>query len=313
MSFLDRYFFNPNLWQKILIFTLLPFSYIYSFIASKNFKSTKKNDFKIPIISVGNISVGGNGKTPFCKALSDMLYPIYKDDIFIILRGYKRKSKGLLVVKLRNQILSDYLNAGDEALEHALFTKANVIVSEDRIKGIQKAISLGAKCIILDDAFSKTNIKKFDILLNSNIKYKYNFTLPSGAYRLPKSYEKFADFNAYQDLHFKRTSFIKDIKQDMILISAIAKPFRLLQYKDLVKAYYFYNDHSSFNKEELINLMQKHNAKYILLTKKDYVKIKDFNLETILIDEELIIFNELKTAIFNYLKEFNASYKDNQQ
>lgn len=311
MSFLDRYFFKPSIWQKLIIFLLLPFSSLYALISIISFKKQKKYNFNIPIISIGNISVGGNGKTPFCKALNDILYPKYQDNIFIILRGYKRKSKGLVLVKFRNQILCDLASSGDEAMEHAIFTKANVIVSEDRVKGIQKALELGAKCVILDDAFSKQNINKFDILLNSKIKYKYNFCLPSGAYRLPKSYEKLANFNAYEDIHFARKSYIKEIKEDMILISAIAKPFRLLVYKDLVKAHYFYNDHAEFNKDEIVNLLKKHNAKHILLSKKDYVKMKDFGLSLVIIDEELIIYDELKNAINDYLKEFDVFNKDN--
>lgn len=313
MNFLDRYFFNPSWWQKIIIFTLLPFSFLYSLIASINTFKLKKYTFKIPIISVGNISVGGNGKTPFCKALSDYLYPIYKDDIFIILRGYKRKSKGLIVVKHQNKILCKESISGDEAMEHALFSQANVIVSEDRIKGIKKAISLGAKCIILDDGFNKFNIKKYDILLNSKIPYKYNFCLPSGAFRLPTCFSKKANLNLFEGKDYFRKSFVKDIKDEMILISGIAKPFRLLEFSNLVKAYYFYNDHADFCKNSIQELLNKHQAKYILTTKKDYVKLKEYDFNLVLIEEVLSLSESVKTAINDYLKEFDVSNNDNQQ
>lgn len=306
MSFLDRYFFNPTIWQKLIIFCLLPFSFLYMLIAVLNTFKFKKYRFNIPIISVGNISVGGNGKTPFCNALSNFLYDKFHDDIFIILRGYKRKSSGLVVVKYQNKILCDVLESGDEAMEHALFSKANVIVSENRINGIKKAIELGAKCVILDDGFNKFNIEKFDILLNFKIPYKYKFCLPSGAYRLPLNFIKRANLNLFEGKDYFRKSYVTNIKDDMILISAIAKPFRLLEFKKIVKECYFYNDHADFNESKIQKLLEKHNAKYILTTKKDYVKLNKYNFNLILIEEELLLNDEIKNNIYGYIKEFDV-------
>ncbi|MBZ7986733.1 tetraacyldisaccharide 4'-kinase [Campylobacter canadensis] len=305
MSFLDRYFFKPSFFQKILIFMLLPFSFLYMILSILNSSLKKRISFDIAIISVGNLSVGGSGKTPFTKALSDFLYPIYKDDIFIILRGYKRKSKGVLLVKYKKEILASYLQSSDEALEHAYFTKANVIVANKREDAIKKAISLGAKCVILDDAFSKFHIKKFDILLNAKERAKYNFTLPSGQYRLPLYFQKRANLNLYENKDYFRTSFVKeDDFSDYVFISAIAKPFRLEKYAKKAKAYYYFSDHYYFSKSKLEDLLAKHKAKGFVLCKKDYVKIKEFNFNTILIDEKLELSLNVKKEILKYIKSF---------
>ncbi len=246
MTWIDKYFYKPKFYQKLLAILLLPFSFLYAFIAILNTKIKKEIHFNIPIISVGNLTIGGNGKTPVCKAIATEF-----EKSFIILRGYKRKSKGLVVVKHNHKILCDIDKSGDEAMEYALNHKCyGVIVSEDRIAGIKKAIELGAKLIILDDAFSKFYIKKFDILLQSKDKPFFNFTLPSGAYRLPKFYEKQADYIAYEGKDFKRYSYVKE-NQKAILITSIAKPFRLYEHFIKARACYFFADHYAFKKQEL--------------------------------------------------------------
>ncbi|EAK5593533.1 tetraacyldisaccharide 4'-kinase, partial [Campylobacter jejuni] len=252
---LDNYFFKPNFWQKCLAFILLPLSVLYAFFAILNTFFRKKIVFKKPVISVGNLSFGGNGKTPLCKAIAREF-----DGVFIVLRGYKRKSKGLFVVKNQNEILCTLAQSGDEAMEYAFEENIKgVIVSEDRVKGIEKAFELGAKIVVLDDAFSKFHIKKFDILLESKIKPYFNFTLPSGAYRLPKFYEKRADFIALEGRDFVRYSFVKE-NLKAVLVTAIAKPFRLYEHFIKARACYFFKDHYEFKKEELENLLKKHNC-----------------------------------------------------
>ncbi|TEY16620.1 tetraacyldisaccharide 4'-kinase, partial [Campylobacter sp. CH185] len=108
---------------------LLPLSVFYAFFAILNTFFRKKIVFKKPVISVGNLSFGGNGKTPLCKAIAREF-----DGVFIVLRGYKRKSKGLFVVKNQNEILCTLTQSGDEAMEYAFEENIKgVIVSEDRV------------------------------------------------------------------------------------------------------------------------------------------------------------------------------------
>jgi len=305
MTWLDSYFFKPSFLQKILAFLLLPLSGIYFCVAFLNTKFKKKIDFKTPIISVGNLSFSGNGKTPFCKALA-RFFNKQEYKIFIILRGYKRKSKGLVVVKNNNEILCDVNCSGDEAMEYAYEQDIfGVIVAEDRVEGIKKALELGANLILLDDAFSKFHIKKFDILLESALKPYFNFVLPSGAYRLPPVFAKKADLTAIEGRDFVRYSFVKE-NPKAVLITSIAKPFRLYEHFIKARACYFFADHYTFKKAELKALLKKHNCDTLMLTFKDYVKVKDFGFKCQIIQLDIELKEKLKEKLKAYIRSFDV-------
>jgi len=306
-TWLDSYFFSPSLMQKALAILLLPLSLIYLFFAFLNTKLHFKFIPQIPSISVGNLSFGGNFKTPTTKAIARFLKEHFKDKkIFVILRGYKRKSKGLKLVKLNQKVLLNAYESGDEAQEYAYenFIDA-VIVSSDRKKAILKAQNLGADLILLDDAFSKFYIKKFDLLLESAQKPFFDFVLPSGAYRLPKSFEKRADYVALEGRDFFKYSYTKE-NQKALLITAIAKPFRLFEHFIKARACHFFKDHYFFKKEELENLLKKHNFDTLMLTFKDYVKIKDMGFKTQLISLEIELCEALKEKILNFVKTYKG-------
>lgn len=253
---------------------LLPISFIYYIGVFLKFKLSKPIDFNIPIISIGNLTLGGSGKTPLCIAIANEF-----QGGFIILRGYKRASKGLVKVCLNGEILTDVKTSGDEAMEYAKCVKnANVIVSENRDKAINLAKNLGAKFILLDDGFSKFHIKKFSILIKPQNEPHFDFVIPSGGYRYPKKFYKFCDFIAEQGVDFIRHSEILNPTQRMVLVTAIADPSRLCEHFDRCVAREFFEDHHSFSKSELLDIIKKHNATSILVTNKDFVKIENFNL-----------------------------------
>ncbi|GKH60428.1 tetraacyldisaccharide 4'-kinase [Campylobacter ureolyticus] len=297
-NWVNKYFYSPNFWQKFVSKLLLPLSYIYAFIVIIKKILSKEKDFDVKIISVGNLIVGGSGKTPLTLALYKHFSKKYKT--FIILRGYKRSSKGLVEVCIDNKILVDVKQSGDEAMEYAL-NNANVIVSENRINAIQKAKSLGANLIILDDGFSKFNIKKFNILLKPPIRPYFNFTLPSGAYRYPLFFYKFGDF-IVENSENKKHSFIENETKNMVLVTAIANPKRLKEHFNKCVGKEFFPDHHAFNKFELEEIIKKYNATSLLVTMKDYVKIKDFGLPTSIIKLEISLSQTLIKAISNYIK-----------
>lgn len=299
MTWLDSYFYQPSLVQKILAFLLLPLSFLYATVAIFNSLFKKKVDFKKPVISVGNLSVGGNGKTPFCKAVAREF-----EGVFIVLRGYKRKSKGLLLVKCDGQILCDFWQVGDEAMEYAYDEDiAGVVVSEDRVLGIEKAFEMGAKMVLLDDAFSKFHIEKLDLLLEGKPRPYFNFTLPSGAYRLPQFFMKRADFVAREGEDFYRYSDTKE-NPKAVLVSAIAKPFRLHEHFIKARACYFFKDHYAFKKEELKALLEKHHCDTLMLTFKDYVRVKDFGFKCQIIKLHIELSKNLKLFLKNYVRSF---------
>ncbi|MCZ6105995.1 tetraacyldisaccharide 4'-kinase [Campylobacter ureolyticus] len=297
-NWVNKYFYSPNFWQKFVSKLLLPLSYIYAFIVIIKKILSKEKDFDVKIISVGNLIVGGSGKTPLTLALYKHFSKNYKT--FIILRGYKRSSKGLVEVCIDNKILVDVKQSGDEAMEYAL-NNANVIVSENRINAIQKAKDLGANLIILDDGFSKFNIKKFNILLKPPIRPYFNFALPSGAYRYPLFFYKFGDF-IVENSENKKCSLIENETKNMVLVTAIANPNRLEEHFNKCVGKEFFPDHHAFTKDELSQIIEKYNATSLLITMKDYVKIKDFGLPISIIKLEISLSQTLIKAISNYIK-----------
>ena len=141
------------------------------------FKSKSAENFGIKIISVGNLSVGGSGKTTLVTAVA-----LKYENVAIVLRGYGRDSQGLHVVKDKQNILCDVNISGDEAMIYARkLPHAIVIVSEDRKKGILKAKEMGVEIVFLDDAYSKHDIEKLDLLIE--VKSQNSSCLPAGPFR----------------------------------------------------------------------------------------------------------------------------------
>lgn len=281
----EEYLYSPNIFQKFLSFILYPLSLLYCFIMWSRFKRAKPEDFDIEIISVGNLVVGGSGKTPFVTALAQN-----QKNIAVILRGYGRKSSGMVIVKDKENILVDVEKSGDEAMIYAKkLPNAVVIVSEDRKVAIKQAKEMGVEKIFLDDAYSKHDIKKIDILLD--VPTQNNFCLPSGPYRERLWKGKFA-MVLQEDKDFKRITTLKNPTSKMSLVTAIARPQRLEPYLPEVVSKHYFEDHHNFTKEELEAILQEDNSESLLVTFKDFVKIEKFGLPLSLLDLEL----DLKSA-----------------
>ena len=292
-SWANDYFFRPNFFQILLAFLLLPLSFIYFLIVVLKKFTARKIDFGIKIISVGNLTLGGSGKTPLCVAIAKNY-----EGAFIILRGYKRKSKGMQVVARDGKILLDVAASGDEAMIYATSLKnANVIVSEDRKIAIKYAKEQGAKYILLDDGFSKFDIAKFDILVRPNPEPRLKFCLPSGAYRYPFNFYKFADFVAIEGQTHFRKSEILNKSEKMVLVTAIANPARLEAFFSECVGQVFFPDHYDFSKDELEEILKRYDAVSLLMTQKDYVKVKDFGLRVSLITLEVTLSEEFKELL----------------
>jgi len=296
----ERYLFSPTLFQRLLSFLLLPVTAFYCFLTLlKKLFSTPK-DFDIPIVSVGNLIVGGSGKTPVTIELAKRY-----DDVCIVLRGYKRQSKGLILISLKGDIKCDIKTSGDEAMLLAeSLPSATVLVSEDRKKAIKKAKELGCRVVFLDDGFSKFDIKKFNLLIKPDIKL-LPFCLPSGAYRFaPTNYKK-ADLVLKENEDFKRVVKIKNKTDNMILLTAISKPKRLLKYLPYDMPTVFLPDHSDFSKEFIEDLLKKYNPSSILTTSKDAVKLKSYNLKLSILKLDIDIDDNKIKMIDKYIRNFH--------
>jgi len=297
----EEYLFYPkSFFQRILSFLLLPLTAIYcSIVLFKRFQG-EKNKFvsSIPIISIGNLTVGGNGKTPFCIALATKF-----KDVAIILRGYGRKSHGLILVSDQGQIMCDAMASGDEAMLYAKsLPQATVIVSEDRIEAIRFAKKRGVKIIFLDDGFSKSNIAKIDILMKPNPEPKNSFCLPSGPYREPRFLYKKADLVITEGDDFKRHVNVSAPTPKMLLVTAISKPSRLDAYlPENVIAKVSFPDHYMYNEKELETLLHTHQATSILTTQKDAVKMATFDIPLSILKLDIEIFPETFAKINAFL------------
>ncbi len=275
-------------------------------IAFKRAKSTPI-DFKIPIISIGNIIVGGSGKTPLTIKLAKNY-----EDVAVILRGYGRKSRGLFVVSKNGKILTDINTSGDEAMLLAKsLPKATIIVSEDRKKAILKAKELNSKLIFLDDGFSKYDIKKFDILIRPNIEPTNLLCLPSGGYREPKMAYSFANLELQEDVDFKRiVTIYKDetkvdiLPQKLILLTAISKPKRVLEFLPKNTKMVAFEDHHNFTENEINDIKLKYKDYSFITTEKDYVKLQNFVFDNIYLAKlDLEIISKDKLSLINkYIK-----------
>jgi tetraacyldisaccharide 4'-kinase len=174
--------------QRTLLFILLgPFSLLYGLgVSVRNFfyraGILKEVSFDMPVISVGNLSVGGAGKSPHIEYLIRLL----KDYIYVatLSRGYKRKTKGYREVQVRDSAEL----VGDEPLQFKRkFRDIAVAVSESRTFGIVELMKQypQLQAILLDDAFQHLAVKPgLNILLTEYDRpYSRDWLLPSGRLR----------------------------------------------------------------------------------------------------------------------------------
>ena len=292
-AFAQDYFYSPNLRQKCLAIALLPLSWIYCVGVILKSKFSKTLDFGIPIISIGNLTLGGSGKTPLGI---DILNEF--DGGCVVLRGYGRASKGLIKVAVSGEILVGVTVSGDEAMEYAKSVKnANVIVSENRDIAINEAKKMGAKYVLLDDGFGKFHIKKFNVLIRPSAKPYFDFVLPSGAYRYPSKFYAKADYVVKEGEDFTRASEIINQTKKMVLVTAIANPQRLEPYFRLCVGHEIYPDHYAFSRDELASILERYGATSLLVTQKDAVKVEEFGLPLSVIALKTTLADKFKRII----------------
>lgn len=332
----------------ILRYLLFPFAILYGWITSiRNFLYDKgilkSYSFDIPIIAVGNLSVGGTGKTPQIEYLIRLLLPNYK--IATLSRGYKRKSKGYVLADIN----STAENLGDEPFQmHQKFPSIKVAVDADRKNGIENLIKLDDKpdVILLDDAFQHRKVKAgLYIMLSAYDDIFYDdFMLPTGNLRESRSGAKRADiivitkcpkelsiseqerikakikfevpiffsFVDYDDNVYgkKETIRISEIiDKDKLIIAGIAKPEPFFNFiKRENDSIMIFSDHHNFSENDINTIREKSNGKIIITTEKDYVRLKTQNLNNLyyLPIKSSILINEqtFNSLVTEYLIRF---------
>ena len=173
---------TPKFWNKensLMSKLLKPASLVYSFVTHRR---VKKKGYKssVPVICVGNIFVGGVGKTPVCLALGKLLHEKGKS-FYYLNHGYKADKQNVLVDNRTHTAL----DVGDEAL--LLNEEAPTIVSSNRAKGAKLAEKWGAKALIMDDGFQNPKLKKdFSFVVVDGKKgFGNECVLPAGPLREP--------------------------------------------------------------------------------------------------------------------------------
>ena len=184
--------------HRLSIF-LLPLSCLYGIgvrIRNRLFDAgmLKEKSFDMPIICVGNLAVGGTGKTPHIEYLVRLLKDKYR--VAVVSRGYKRLSTGFVLAEMNHS----YADIGDEPfqIKHK-YPEIIVAVDANRREAIYKLMNLSSEkrpeVILLDDAFQHRYVKpSYSILLTDyNRLYSKDCLLPAGRLREPRSGARRAD------------------------------------------------------------------------------------------------------------------------
>ncbi len=295
-------------WWHILLY---PLGWLYAtIIYIRNMlydaKILTSQTVDIPTICIGNVAVGGTGKTPQTEDILRMLQGRYKTAV--LSRGYKRKSEGF---QLADENATVY-TIGDEMMQvHSKFAEVPVAVCKDRIEGIKllREAYPDLQCVILDDAFQHRQLTcGFNIVLTTydNL-FPDDKMLPYGTLRDSRNQVHRADviivtkcpqnltsierrmiqnkleIYPYQHIFF---SYIDNQELDLsgtpLVVTGIAQPHYLLQ--QVQKKYpqaelLAFADHHFFDEKD-IDLIAKNSEKFacIVTTEKDYVRLKATNI-----------------------------------
>ena len=173
----------PKFWDKKesrLGKFLSPLGTVYAWTVAHRLSHHKPYQAKMPIICVGNISVGGTGKTPVCLALAELLRQ-HDQQPWFLNHGYHAAEQSVLVDTKSHSAL----DVGDEAL--LLAQQAPTIVDSARARGAQLAEKLGAPLLIMDDGFQNPSlVKTFSFIVIDGTKgFGNERVLPAGPLREP--------------------------------------------------------------------------------------------------------------------------------
>ena len=283
-------FNKPKFWRSINIFSiiLLPFSFLYFLLFSLKKNFANKQEFNIPIICVGNIFVGGTGKTP----------------LSIYIHNFLKKKK------FKPAIARKYYKSHFDEIKLTETKVSHFFSHKNRVSAITEAAKKGNNIVILDDGFQDFSIKKdLNIICFNTTDFIGNgFILPAGPLREPLqnlSKAQIVIINGKKNKDFenkikglsnsievfysqyvikKKTNLIN---KKILAFAGIGNPksfFNLLKENKLkVKREISFPDHYSYTKNDIKNMIQKAKKENLKLvtTEKDYHRIKSLGLKKI--------------------------------
>lgn len=333
--------------MQIIRFLLFPFAAIYwcvTIVRNKCFDSGifKSNFIQSKSITIGNLSLGGTGKSPHLNYIIDHLLTIDKN-VSTLSRGYGRKTKGLI----EGTANSSSEEIGDEPAMYLSKHRASIhtIVSEDRWKGVQYIENKYPQndVILLDDAYQHRKVKSGLTILVTEYDRPYDkdWIFPVGRLRESKSGAKRADiiiiskcpeslsleekkhittrinkgddnvfFSSIQYDELHPLMYRVESVENILLVTGIGNPLPLLEH--LSKTYYVehikFPDHHQFSLKDIEQIHKKFDTfasrnKIIVTTEKDFMRLKKFQS---VFDEKIPWFTQpIKIKIHDELR-FNA-------
>ncbi len=307
--------FIPNVMKLLLKFISL---FYYMAISIRHWMFDcgilKSQKFDIPIICVGNITVGGTGKTPVAEMLVAAMSKDYK--VALLSRGYGRRTSGYLEVKAN----SSYRDVGDEPLQiKQKFPGVLVVVCERRVEAINKILKSHPEVnlIIMDDGFqhryvdARINV----VVVDSTRHFDSDSYLPAGTLRdkisalrrghyfiVTKCQEAMSELDqrlwrkdlqkfAFQKVYFSRVAHVTPVSpfeselelnegDKVVAMSGIGNPKAfvdgLKQHYKVVKSFNF-SDHHRYTLNDLqmvAEYLEKHPTLKLISTEKDVVKFR---------------------------------------
>ena len=331
--------------MSVIRFLVFPLSIIFKFVTDIRNKLydcnfLKSEKINVPVISVGNLSTGGTGKTPMVDFI---IYNLKRDyNISVLSRGYNRKSKGFIEIKNSD---NPSLVGDEPFLIKSNHSEVPVFACEDRVEGAKKIISENnTNLILLDDAFQHRKISRnLDIVLTdyNNLFYK-DYLLPYGNLRESRNNINRADviivtkcpldFNKadaikiknqinpkktqslffsqikYSEIlfGFKEVSFKSISNSKLTLVTGIANSQPLKEYlkKNNVNFDHFdYPDHYNYSRKDVNKILATTKNNIILTTKKDYYKLSQFKIDNLL-------YIDIKVEFLNGKQEFLSTIKE---
>lgn len=297
---------------RFILFLFVPFYFMATWFRNLLFNLDLKKSvaYGLPVICVGNLSIGGTGKTPMIEYLIRLLKADYK--VATLSRGYKRKTSGF---QLANSV-SKAESIGDEPFQFYSKFKNDILVAVDgdRRNGIEALQKENPDVILLDDAFQHRQVKAGLNVLLTTYKNPYfdDIVLPTGNLREPRGGSKRANIivvtkcpenmseskkavflkgvnpERYQHVFFSSIVYSQTVFSaenealltninNFTLVTGIANATPLVEFlkrKNLNFEHLNFQDHYSFTESDILNLQQK---QIIITTEKDFMRLKQYD------------------------------------
>ena len=322
----------------------MPLSWLYGLVVSIrnlmfDYGMLKSRTFNLPVICVGNLTVGGTGKTPHTEYLIKLLSKHYQ--VAVLSRGYKRQSKGYVLATKETPMTT----IGDEPyqMKHK-FPKIHMAVDKDRCHGIeqlmQKQVQPPANVVILDDAYQHRYVKAgINILLMDYHRLIYfDRLLPAGRLREPisgrmradiiiitkcpryitpmdrRGIERSLDLENWQKVYFTTYKYpdqMNGLGENPLLVTGIASPEQMVyDLNKLIPKFEVmsFPDHHNFSQNDIEDIKKRAAERTILTTEKDATRLhglkhlKVIPIEVEFLDDKREEFDELITS---YVQQYS--------